>query len=155
MVYLLIGIAIVQCWQVKPKSLCLCRIYEFDFPILNFGLLVMSGNLKQTHTCFFFMNRNYTVSFLVVNLKSMNPQGNNLKSLEKEFRHYVLWVPRMYWFRAFGFYIASFGIPHPLEPLVNQLMIHYSFSLELIRQKMGEDFFDVGFQRMLCKSQRL
>ena len=34
-------------------------------------------------------------------------------------------------------------------------MVHYSFALKFIRQKVEEDSFDVGFQRMLCKSQRL
>ena len=29
---------------------------------------------------------------------------------------------------------------------VNQLMVYYSFVLELIRQKVGEDSFDVGYQ---------
>ena len=28
----------------------------------------------------------------------------------------------------------------------NQLMVHYSFASKLIRQKVGEDFFDVGYQ---------
>ena len=29
---------------------------------------------------------------------------------------------------------------------VNQLIVHYSFALELIRQKVREDSFDVGYQ---------